>query len=368
MGLGEKKEIVARYIFQGLKRDYALSIAGISKHQYYHKPSKGKRGRKPSEQTLQVLPDGSNVERVDDSKVVDEIKLIHQDPDTDYGYRKMTFALMALGFIINHKKVYRLMKQAFMLKERYQKATREFVKYRKVLPTQPLEVLEMDIKLVWIERDRKHAFVLTVIDTFTRVVLGRKTAFNINQYMVKQLWGEIIENYLQPYDCINRQISIEIRNDNDSRFVAASVQAFFKENNIGQVFTHPYTPQENGHIESFHAILSKKLKRYVFWSLQDLEQCLVLFYDKYNNHRLHTSTLYLPPMIFWQCWEQGYVQVNINQKKRNIKFKLLIAYHQLSGKTNLREVSCPQPKLLDGVEDENKREMNGAVSFLQPSV
>jgi putative transposase len=97
--------------------------------------------------------------------------------------------------------------------------------------------------------------VLTVIDTFTRAVLGRKTAFNINQHLVKQLWGEIIENYLQPYDCLNRQISIEIGNDNDSRFIAASVQQFFKENHIYQVFTHPYTPQENGHIENFHAIV-----------------------------------------------------------------------------------------------------------------
>ena len=368
MGLGEKKEIVARYISQGLNRDHALSIAGISKHQYYHKPCKGKRGRKPTKQTLKIVPEGKNIEQVDDAFVVDRIKLIQQDPDTDYGYRKTTFALMALGYIINHKKVYRLMKQALMLKDKYQKAAREFVKYRKVLPCQPLEVLEMDIKFVWIERDRKHAFVLTVIDTFTRVVLGRKTAFNINQHMVKQLWGEIIENYLQPYDCLNRKISMEIRNDNDSRFIAASVQAFFKENHICQVFTHPYTPQENGHIESFHAILSKKIKRYVFWSLQDLEQCLVLFYDKYNNHRLHSSTLYLPPMVFWQCWEQGLVKVDINHKKRKIKFRLLIPYHQLSGKMSLREVSCPQPKPLDGVEDENKTEMNGAVSFLQPSV
>jgi len=369
MGLGEKKEIVARYISQGLKRDHALSIAGISKHQYYHKPSKGKRGRKPTNQTLKIISDeGNNIERVDDAIVVDEIKIIHQDPDTDYGYRKMTFALMALGFIINHKKVYRLMKNALLLKDRYQKASREFVKYRKVLPTQPLEVLEMDIKFVWIERDRKHAFVLTVIDTFTRALLGRKTAFNINQHMVKQLWGEIIENYLQPYDCLNRKISIEIRNDNDSRFIAASVQEFFKENQICQVFTHPYTPQENGHIESFHAILSKKLKRYVFWSLQDLEQCLVLFYEKYNNHRLHSSTLYLPPMVFWQCWEEGLVMADINQKQRKIKFKSLVPYQQLSGKMSLREVSCPQPKPLDGVEDENKMEMNGAVSFLQPSV
>ncbi len=57
---------------------------------------------------------------------------------------------------------------------------------------------------------------------------------------------------MQPYDCLNRDIQIEIRNDNDSRFVAKSVQTFFAENNLNQVFTHPYTPQENGHIESLY--------------------------------------------------------------------------------------------------------------------
>ncbi len=307
MGLGEKKETVARYVFQGLKRDKALSIVGISKHQYYHKPSKGKRGRKPTSQTLKIDEEGRDVERVEDEVVIDEIKQIHQDPDTDYGYRKMTFALLLLGYLINHKKVYRLMKKSLMLKDKWQKPAREFARYRKVLPSGPLEVLEMDIKFVWIEQQRRHAFILTVIDTFTRVVLGRKTACSIKQHTVKELWCEIIENHLQPYDCIKRNIILEIRNDNDSRFIAASVQKFFKDNHICQVFTHPYTPQENGHIESFHAILSRKLKRYSFWYLQDLEECLVLFYEKYNNHRLHGSTLNLPPMVFWQCWEEGIV-------------------------------------------------------------
>lgn len=153
------------------------------------------------------------------------------------------------------------------------------------------------------------------------------------------------------------------------------MQEFFKENQICQVFTHPYTPQENGHIDSFHAILYKKLKRYVFWLLKDLEQRLVLFYEKYNNHRLHSSTLYLPPMVFWQRWDEGLVPVDINQNQRKIKFKSLMPYKQLSGKMNLGEVSCPQPIPFDGVEVENKMEMNGAVSFppvgragLQPSV
>ncbi|HOT15692.1 MAG TPA: DDE-type integrase/transposase/recombinase [Bacteroidales bacterium] len=107
----------------------------------------------------------------------------------------------------------------------------------------------MDIKFVWVEKHRRHAFILTAIDTFTRVVLGWTVAFQIKQETVKQLWSRIIENHLQPHDCINKQMDIEVRNDNDSRFVARSVQQFFRDNHLGQVFTHPYTPQENGHIE-----------------------------------------------------------------------------------------------------------------------
>jgi putative transposase len=130
------------------------------------------------------------------------------------------------------------------------------------------------------------------------------------------------------------------------------VQNFFAENKLKQVFTHPYTPQENGHIESFHAILSQKLKRYQFWSLDELEQCLILFYEKYNNNRLHSSTLYLPPMVFWRCWEDNQVETKINENQRKIKHRLLIPYNQLSGNMSLREVPCPQPKTLDGFEDE----------------
>ncbi|HLW07675.1 MAG TPA: IS3 family transposase [Marinilabiliaceae bacterium] len=45
------------------------------------------------------------------------MKTISEDPDTDYGYRKMTYALMILGYIINHKKVYRLMHEHHLLKD-----------------------------------------------------------------------------------------------------------------------------------------------------------------------------------------------------------------------------------------------------------
>ena len=353
-----------------MKRDTALSITGVTKHQYYYKPKGGNRGRLPSTETLRLV-DSDNIERISNNVVIEHIKEIQSDPDTNYGYHKMTFALMLLGFIINHKKVYRLMDLCHLLKERWHKPARAFAKFRKVLPLNPLQVLEMDIKFVWVEEHRRHAFVLTVIDTFTRVVLGWTVAFQIKQETVKQLWSHIIETHLQPHDCINKQMDIEVRNDNDSRFVAKSVQQFFRDNHLGQVFTHPYTPQENGHIESFHAILSEKIGRYNFWSLSDLEQCLTLFYDKYNNQRLHSATLYLSPMIFWDCWRKGLVETKVDEKKRKIKFSLLVSYQKLSGDLSLRSPLL-QPKPLDGVEvdrvNQPVKEMPGAETFQQLSV
>ena len=111
------------------------------------------------------------------SKIMERVKEIRQDEDLDYGYQKTTSALQLAGFYINHKKVYRLMKNAHLLKDKQEKPSKVRVKYRKVFPKRPLEVLEMDIKFVWIEEYKRHAYVLTVIDTFTRVVLHWTVAY-----------------------------------------------------------------------------------------------------------------------------------------------------------------------------------------------
>ena len=354
-----------RYIFQGMKRDTALFVSGVSKHQYYYRPKPNKRGRLASVTTLKAETTG--IVHVPNSEVIEQVKQIQKDPDTDYGYHKMRYALLMLGFMINHKKLYRIMGESNLLKDRHLKAPRLFAQYRKVMPLEPLQVLEMDIKFVWVEEYRRHAFVFTVIDTFTRVVLYWQTAYQFRQDQVKRAWEDIIDNYLQPNDCLSRKIHIEIRNDNDSRFAAKTVQQFFAQNKINQVFTHPYTPQENGHIESFHAILSLMLNRHTFWSILQLDDCLNPFYQKYNHHRLHSSTAFLPPMIFWKCWHTGLIDSKINDKRRTIKFKLKVPYPQLSGIMSLREVPCSQPTTLDGLEGVNL-EMIGAETLLQPSV
>jgi len=45
------------YVALGVKRDRALAIAGITKHHYYHKPKKGKRGVPVSTHTIKYVQD-----------------------------------------------------------------------------------------------------------------------------------------------------------------------------------------------------------------------------------------------------------------------------------------------------------------------
>ena len=315
-----------------MKRDRALGIAGVSRHQYYYKPTGNKPGRKQSTHTPNVRG-----ELIANKDIVDKIEQKMEDPTSDYGYIKMTYELKTDGYIINKKKVYRLMSENNLLKAMSDKADRNFVKFRKVLPKGPFEVLEMDIKFVWVEEHQRHAYILTVIDTFTRSVLYHTVQYSITQNTVKRAWEYIITEHLQPNDCLNRNIRIEIRNDNDKRFSAKMVQDFFKENHLNQVFTHPYTPQENGHIESFHAILSRHLKPYCFWSLAELEQNLILFYEHYNNKRIHASTAYTSPNVFKQLWEMNLIEMKVDEKLRKVKFKLKIPYHQIKQHTGNNE-------------------------------
>lgn len=353
------------YVALGMKRDVALAISGITKHKYYHKPKNGKRGAPASTHTIKHISDQEVI--VANEDVVQDIIAINSEPDIDYGYQKMTVALNIKGYHINHKKVYRLMKEHLLLKAKAKKPAKTYVKYRMVMPCAPLRLLEMDIKFVWIESARKHAYILTVLDVFTRQVLGWVAAMSITRHTVKDLWSEIIIEHLQAHDMLTKGVHIEVRNDNDKRFSAKMVQQFFKDNFLNQVFTHPYTPQENGHIESFHAILGRSLDRFHFNTIDDLDMHLHLFYDKYNNQRLHSSIAKLPPNIFKQQWDKGNIIRCINLEERKVKFKLTIPYRfiELSGNTNQREASC---LIDDSLEGNQKSQKMGDVTTLQPSV
>jgi len=360
--LGETKELAGKYIGLGLIRDRVLPITGITKHQYYYQPKKTRPGREASTITIRLVS-GEKKEETNE-QVVDQIINLQDDPDTNYGYRKMYFALMMMGYYINHKKVYRLMKEHKLLKKKYKRAEKNYAEYRIVTPRAPLQVFEMDIKYVWIAQARRHCYILTIIDTFTRFVLNWQVDFSMKSQQIKQAWEEVIVNYLQEADLLKREVHVEIRNDNGPQFGAKMIMDFFKENFIDQVFTHPYTPQENGHIESFHSILSRSIENEAFWSISDLVRRLEKFYDTYNNSRLHSSIANLTPKLFWKLWNKGLISSK-EMKNKILKFSLNIPYQQIPDNENLKGVPCLNYQLLDAI-DNLQKEANGSETLQQP--
>jgi transposase-like protein len=94
------------------------------------------------------------------------------------------------------------------------------------------------------------------------------------------------------------------------------------------------TPQENGHIESFHAIPGAALEGREFEDLGQAEQALKSFYYFYNEQRIHSSICMLPPKIFWQAFERGWVEVV--ELKKNMKYRLLEKRQELLKKLTFR--------------------------------
>lgn len=295
-------------------------------------------------------------------EVVGQIRSIQQDDDLRCGYKRMKAQLELRGYQINAKKVYRLMKEEDLLLKRTRKARGPYVAHRCARPDQPLTLLEMDIKMIWVEEHRRYAFILTILDTFTRMALHWQVAYSIRWADVQRAWTRVISEHLQPADMLASGLTIEVRSDNGPQFLAQRLREFFAENHLCQVFTHPYTPQENGHVESFHSILSQALGRELYWTLDQLEARLAVFYEKYNNERVHSATAYLPPRLFWQAWEKDLV-VARKDKRGKLIFGLTLARYQLSGSWSPEGVSRSESCRLDAGKVQDKKEVNGAATL-----
>jgi len=325
--------MIGKYMCQGLRRDDCLKIAGMTKNQYYYNLTGISTGRRASKTTLYQDTKTNKIVEVENEAVLDKIIDIKLDVDLSNHYRLICNTLCLQGYYINHKKVYRMMREQDVLEKPRKRTGRNFVTFRRVAPTGPLQVLEMDIKYVWIHEKRRYAYILTVIDTFTRYVLHWDAGYTMKSIQVKEVWDYIIANYLQRKRTIKGPLEIEVRNDNGKQFNSNLIIDYFKENEMTQVFTHPYTPEENGHIESFHKTLGKALSQEVFSSLKSLEDRLCRFYTRYNNDRSHGSTKGLPPALFWALYENDYVDVKINEK-RKATYTLKVALqdvHKING-------------------------------------
>ncbi len=272
----------------------------FARSNYYYQPSDGKRGFTPSLTTLKT--DGSCV---NNTVVVDEIKSILSGEFVCYGYQKVTVVLKNKAYIINHKKVYRMMDENNLLLGKVIKTTgkREWVKHRKIEAVKPMEYLCLDIKYLWVDGDKRYYYLLTIIDVYSRKVIEWILQRSVKKIDVINLFRKIhLEHGIK---------GVNIRNDNGSQFIANDVRQFLRAAEAKQEFTHIATPEENSYIEAYHSILQTEVvERFEFTGYYDAKLTIAAYVDFYNNNRIHSGINYKTPQ---QVWNQHALEM-LNKK------------------------------------------------------
>ena len=296
-----------------IKVSKMLKWCSVGRSSYYYRCKTGKQGRKPSTHTR--LQDGSVISN---TSVIIAVKFILGIEFVDYGYRKMSDGLRMEGFIINEKKVYRLMSQNGLLynsKISVKAENRKFVQYYTQQAEAPMQELCMDIKYVHIHGSGRNALLLTVLDVYSRKIMGQLMWWRMRKERVKWLLGQIIKKH--PVK------GITLRNDNGSQFVAHLVREYLRDNNITQEFTHVATPEENAFIEAYHSILERNvMQRYQFESIYDAGLVMNRWKNYYNNQRLHGSLGNNTPQKIWDNYFEKSGDKMIKNREINTQNRL----------------------------------------------
>lgn len=282
--------IASEYIKEGFPIKTVLEVLGIARSTYYYKPIKNGKVKGVAKSTHTLTRDGQEIAN---EKVEEDIRHILGQEFVDYGYYKVTHWLRKnKGYIINPKKVYRLMREQGLLNKpkSRKKSQRNWVKELLPPTEQAFDYLEFDIKYFYVAGLNRNALCLSIIDVKTRWVVGQVMSWDIKYNDVINLFEQVFEVYPLPK-------SFYVRCDNGSQFVAQKVQEYFdKKAGVKQEFCKPATPEQNAHIESYHSIQEKVIcQRNEFESLEELQQTLNRFVSFYNFERIHSGVGYTSP-------------------------------------------------------------------------
>ncbi len=281
-------------------------ITQIQRSTVYYLNKDSRPGRKPSRITV------FKNETVTEERVLSSVKALLDHEFLSYGYYKISKQLKIDGFVINKKKVYRIMKNYNLLKAQRIRTSgkRTFIKFRKPVAERPLNYFEMDIKYIYIPEERRNAYLLSIIDVYSRKIIGHIYKRSIRKMDVINLWQSLKTT-------LNDFKKITIRNDNGSQFIANDVRGYFHYHNINHEFTNIATPEDDGHIEAFHSILEREfLQRNDYTSFDEMKSAIARFMKCYNEERLHGSLNYRTPVQFIRDFNENESKIKLLNEKQ----------------------------------------------------
>ena len=211
-----------------------------------------------------------------------------------YGYRRIKKALILnYGWIVNHKKILRIMKK-YGLKVRYKdiykinfskKAVEQNVKpnllNRNFNATKPNEKWSTDI--TYIIYNRKRAYLSSIMDLHTRNIIAYRISYRIDNKLVIDTLNEAIKKQKDVTGVI-------LHSDQGFQYTSSEYKQVCESNGIMISMSKKSTPADNAPIESFHANLKREtLYSYNITSLKNYIELVKDWILFYNTNRIRLS-------------------------------------------------------------------------------
>lgn len=207
-----------------------------------------------------------------------------------YGYRRVTALVRAEGFMVNHKRVYKIWrKEGLKVPQKQPKRARLWLNDGSCIRKRPEyknHVWSYDFVHDY-TYDGRAIKMLNIIDEFSRESLAIKVSRKLNSVNVIETLADLFLKYGVPK---------YIRSDNGPEFIAERLRNWFFTLKVSPLFITPGSPWENGYIESFNGKLRDELLNgEIFFTLKEAQVLIERWRRNYNTIRPHSSLGYKAP-------------------------------------------------------------------------
>ena len=207
-----------------------------------------------------------------------------------FGYRRVHDLLRRDFPSVNHKRVYRLYREANLAVRKRKKSKRPL---NERVPLQLAkavnEVWSMDFVSDSLSNGRRLKY-LTVADDFSHECVDIAVDFGIS--------GEYVTRLLDRA-AVFRGYPDMVRTDNGPEFTSRVFMAWAQTHGIRHILIQPGRPMQNGYIESFNGkFRDEHLNESWFETLQQARNAASIWKQDYNQVRPHSSVGRIPPAEF----------------------------------------------------------------------
>ena len=245
------------------------------------------------------------LDRLDKDKYLKaEIQSIFTEHRGNYGYRRMTLELRNRGYMVNHKRVQRLMKglglsARIRRKRKYSSYQGEIGKkadnliQRQFEAAKPMEKCYTDVTEFAIPASTQKLYLSPVLDGFNSEIIAYNLSTSPNLEQVKAMLNQAFseEHYTNTI----------LHSDQGWQYQHDFYHRFLESKGIQASMSRKGNSPDNGIMESFFGILKSEMfygYEKSFQSLKQLEQAIVDYIDYYNNKRIKVKLKGLSPVQY----------------------------------------------------------------------